>query len=132
MGEDGESEAGTLEAYLRVCADVLGLTHWTVNHNPVLCDDAIACVDFADGFVANMRFSDTFKQATPEEQREIVAHEFVHVMMHPISNVVTAGMGTALKKKAFKPLYALYEAEEENLAETIGRLIAPMLPLPEL
>lgn len=65
-------------------------------------------------------------EKSPEVLREVLAHEAGHVLISPLTDVIESAAMSAENEACFWVLRQL----NEQVAERLGRLLAPILPLP--
>lgn len=111
--------------YLRRLADLLALKDWRAEiiGRPA-ADHAIATVDLIYGRkLMQLRLSEDFLAASPEDQRHTVAHELIHCHLEAAWEIAA----DSLPEEARPGFVRMMEYGIDGLADAI----APLLPLPD-
>jgi hypothetical protein len=120
-----------LEGYVAELQVALNITYWKIT---VVRDaaDVEAWADInphAQAETADLRVSHDFWKQTPEHQREILAHEMLHIVTARLDQTVES-----LEEAFGKVAWAVYEPQYVNATERvvdhIAKVLAPNLPLP--
>lgn len=131
-----------LQHYLRQCSDALRLQAWDIevgNREPDL-DTAVLSTQpdpsrwWAPVYVRTEHTEDlhtTFFEETPEEQRQDVAHELVHLILWPLWSVIDDGSWRhQLTRREYDLVHETGLERLEAATEFLARCIAPTLPMP--
>lgn len=121
-----------LDAYVAELQVAMNVTYWKIT---VVRDaaDVEAWADInphAQAETADLRVSHDFWKQTPEHQREVLAHEMLHIVMARLDQTVEA-MEEAFGKIAWAIYDPLFEDAAERVVDHLAKVIAPWLPLPE-
>jgi len=120
-----------LEAYVAELQEALGITIWKVTIIREASDvEAWADINpHEQAESAELRVSYDFWKQTPEHQREILAHEMLHIVTARLDQTVES-----LEEAFGKVAWAVYEPQYVNATERvvdhIAKILAPNLPLP--
>lgn len=124
-----------LQAYIRLLRDQMILNHWEVILSTETCvEGANATVhDVRGRQVAAIRVHKDWFTYTPEDQREILVHELLHLTHIGVSDVLTEGIGGSmyLPYKAWAGFRGLFYLEVEKMVDHLSCILAPNMPLPE-
>lgn len=123
-----------LLAYVRICADRLGLKDWDITlgrGEPANPDSTYATICAYQTQNAELFVSKLFWRQTPEGQRLTIAHELGHLPLWRCDEVVRVAAGV-MDASAGKFLRRSFEPAGEFACEHFARLLAPLLPLPAL
>jgi len=121
-----------LEAYVADLQAALNVAHWKVNIAREASDvDSWADINpHEQNLTAELRVSHDFWKQTPEQQREVLCHEILHLVTARLDQTVEA-----LEDAMGKVLWAVFELQYENATERavdhLARVLAPTIPLPD-
>jgi hypothetical protein len=128
---DAQGEA--LNAYIGDLAARMGLGHWDIYvGSEIAAKDTNAHVDTSHGReVAWICFPRRWWKRSPEERRNDVVHELIHVVHRPQTNVVRVALRESgyLPKRAFRILWATFTEHTEVMVDHLAAIIAPTMPL---
>lgn len=130
----GLSRRDRLLAYVRICADRLGLKDWDITlgrGEPANPDSTYATICAYQTQNAELFVSKLFWRQSPEGQRLTIAHELGHLPLWRCDEVVRVAAGV-MDASAGKFLRRSFEPAGEFACEHFARLLAPLLPLPLL
>jgi len=118
--------------YLEMIAEEFGLRDWQLyaHFDEDLGDGvsaATACVD--NRRVAHVKFAPSFFNLRPEEQRETVLHELLHVHMWQITDYVREVLPDLIGKPAFVVMEAAFNRLDEQATDAIAAAIGDRYPL---
>lgn len=88
-----------------------------------------SCIDGARE--ATITFGVFFRGLSPEEQRETVVHELLHVHHDPCWRMVQTDLSEPLGKVAYYVFCDSYRRSMEFMVDGIAKAVAPKLPLIE-
>lgn len=129
-------QAEALQAYVWEIRDMLRLRHWDVFLAAEQAeDDANASVHPTPGkFVAGIRLAEHWFDRTPEDQRNDIVHELLHLVHRDQAEVIRCGLQDSgyLPAKAFALLWRLFELHTEAMVDHLAGVLAPVMPLPDL
>jgi hypothetical protein len=121
-----------LESYVADLQAALNVANWKVSVAREASDvDAWADINpHEQNHTAELRVSHDFWKQTPEQQREVLVHEILHLVTARLDQTVEA-----LEDAMGKVLWAVFEPQYENATERavdqLARIIAPTIPLPD-
>jgi len=112
--------------------EALGITVWKVTVIREASDvEAWADINpHEQAESAELRVSYDFWKQTPEHQREILAHEMLHIVTARLDQTVEA-MEEAFGKIGWAIFEPQYVNATERVVDHIAKVLAPNLPLPE-
>jgi hypothetical protein len=122
-----------LGTYARWIANEIELRDWTIviSDDPPSNPDHIACMNCVYGRKrANIHVAADFWTTTPEDQRQAICHELVHIFLKPLEfnlNNVEQPLGTT----AFHLLSEAHRDLAEYAVDALADAIAKHLPLPK-
>ena len=119
-----DAEREKWSAYVRDIADRIGLKDWTITvPGTPPRDHADASMWMCYGRrVARVHLPDSIRHEPPEEQRDIVVHELVHLHFAAMDGTVTDWLDED-KGKAYNRLF-------EYGIDAMAAALAPHMPLP--
>jgi hypothetical protein len=119
-----------VEEWLDLALPVLHLHGWVINVSRVPCEaDAWAEIDVHSSEKdATLSLSTSFWSQSPTRQRDILAHELVHVLASPVDRL-SDSLEDALGRLAFAVYEPNYTQAMEVLTWRVASVIAPLLPL---
>jgi len=122
-----------LEAWIAAALPILELTEWEITVSREAADiDAHADIEVHDQRrTADLRIARDFFAQTPERQRLILAHELAHVVTARTDRVFE-NLEDPLGKIGYALLEPNYLDATERMVEHFARLIAQLLPVPDL
>jgi len=126
-----DEEWSVLHAYVRDCADRLGLRDWTlvIRHDPPDEEDALADTLATEGRRrAVIRFCENFRELDVEEQRNTVVHELLHCHLYLIENAQSDGE-VALGRDTAQILHNSVRRSIELACDSIATAIDEHFPL---
>lgn len=117
--------------YVQQLAGLLNLGQWRITISPQAPDDdALASCRVTSGQqLAAIRISPALIKADPEEQRDTILHELLHVHLWPLGEAVEHAF-PALGTAAAGVLEAAHDLAAERATDAIAVAIAPFFPLP--
>lgn len=119
-------------AYLNDALPLLNLKQWTVKVSDDLPpDDAWADVEASTNlWEATIRISNDLFKEKPEKQRQVLAHELMHLHYASVERAVET-LEHVLGNQAYEILEKLWDTETERAADAVSCVVAVILPLPE-
>jgi len=122
----------SLQWYVDICKTRLGLSHWKVEvDKDTSDDDAWADIEVSDNlWEATLRVSADFFDQTQLEQRRVIAHELIHIHYAGVERAVNMLNGV-LGSEGFAIFEKLFDVETERGADSLSKVLAPILPLPQ-
>lgn len=121
-------------AYIRQLADLLGLRDYEAGllREPPENPDAVAFIwTIPDVFNFSVRLSERFLHLTsPEEQRQMITHELLHVHLTAIDAHVRWGVKHLPADSLVDALPDLIRMDIERATDALSHAIARFLPLP--
>ena len=126
-----QDKFAALSAWLKEAQAVMGLEHWEVTVVEAASDvDAWADIEaHAQAPTADLRVSFDFWKQEPDKQRQILAHELMHLVMARYSRIAE-NLEESLGKLAWAVIEPQLEDGEERAVEHLARVVAPYLSLP--
>lgn len=128
-----DAEHAAWERYIRHLGDALLLRDWELDlSRENSSNDSWASINVSD--VANqatIRFGLEWPQHTPDQQREFVVHELLHVHADRLQRVIVQLAEQWSENSACQFAKETHRKETEILVNSLARLLAPHLPLPE-
>jgi len=120
-----------LESYVAELQEALAITVWKITVVREASDvEAWADINpHEQAETADLRVSYDFWKQTPEHQREILAHEMLHIVTARLDQTVEA-MEEAFGKIAWAIFEPQYVNATERMVDHIAKVLAPYLPLP--
>lgn len=121
--------------YVRWCANELGLRDWTIE---IVYDEAAAdennveCVVTPERHWVRLKVHAAFHTYPPEQQRNAVVHELLHVPFDPASAILRDDLEDLLGKQAHAAAYRAHIRHVEMAVDSIACAIDKHFPLPEL
>lgn len=125
-------EHAALGAYVRRLADLMELRDWTmyVDTGDVQDSTYAATVERVYGRKhARIRVCAEWSNRTPEQQRQNICHELLHVLLGGVDDAV-AVLDNAIKPRLYATWRPLFEHQMEYAVDAIADALAPRLPLP--
>lgn len=122
-----------LEGYLALASKVLRLDGWKVSMSPVPADDdAVAQIDapWAQRR-AEVRLGAEFWVSGPEDQRDALVHELLHLVLMPAWQMVDELLDEELSARAARIGWLAFTQHMEYSIDQLASVIAPQLPLPD-
>jgi hypothetical protein len=124
----------TLQTYIDILADLMRLGHWTIIlHEEVETGEGnIATVESGEHMdSAFIRVCEDFKEYTPEEIRNVMCHELIHLHLCRAddvwhSDVVKSGV---CKGAAFTLAYETFGRLSEIAIHNLSKIMSVQLPL---
>lgn len=119
-------------AYLNDALPLLNLKQWTVKVSDDLPpDDAWADIEASTNlWEATIRVSNDLFKEKPEKQRQILAHELMHLHYASVERVVDT-LEHTLGSQAYEIIEKVWDVETERAADAISCVVDKLLPLPE-
>ena len=120
-----------LEAYVAELQEALGITVWKITVVREASDvEAWADINpHEQAESAELRVSYDFWKQTPEHQREILAHEMLHIVTARLDQTVES-IEEAFGKVIWAIYEPLFEDATERVVDHLAKVIAPLVPLP--
>jgi hypothetical protein len=122
----------SLARYIFTIAKEFGLRDWDMYllGDPPDTETAAASVECIYGRrKANIRVGVEFHHASPEEQREVVLHELIHVHFAQTRALIDEVLPDLLGKPAFVAFREAYRQADEHATDAIANAIADRYPL---
>lgn len=119
-----EAERGRWLTYVRALADRMGLKDWTItvpSGPPVGQSDASTWMCYGRR-VARIHLPDSFVHESPEEQRDTIVHELLHLHFNAMDGLVTDWLDGE-KIKGYQRMF-------EHGIDAVAAALALHLPLP--
>ncbi|EFD50340.1 hypothetical protein HMPREF0569_1593 [Micrococcus luteus SK58] len=122
-----DKDADRAAAFMAEVASVLGLPQWSIRVMEKPCEkDAQATVGVIHGrYVAEVRLSRGWTHVHPDEQRNTLVHEVLHLFHHRIDDVVLAAE-SAVPKKALRRLHDGLNVELEYMVDLLTTVVQDM------
>ena len=121
--------------YFRWCADTLNLRDWmiVVSHASLAPDDdALACVDATYGRRhATITLSWNFAGLTREEQRHVIVHELVHLLLEPGMARLRKALPQTVGEQTAQVILESVRLDNEYAVDGITDMLAKTFPLPK-
>jgi hypothetical protein len=120
-----------LEAYVAELQEALNITNWKVTIAREASDvEAWADINpHEQNYTAELRVSHDFWKQTPQQQREVLTHEMLHIVTARLDQTIEA-----LEEAFGKVVWTIFEPQYVNATERavdhIARVLAQHLPLP--
>lgn len=128
-----DDQAEQLNAYIQVIAERMGLADWWIYVGAERAPKgAHASMDTAHGReVAWLMFPKGWWTRTPEERRNDIVHELIHVVHRSQTNVVRVALRESgyLPKRTFNILWAQFHEHTEVMVDHLAAVIASTMPL---
>lgn len=120
----------SLAKYIAGVAVEIGLRDWTLRFEAAPCEDpALATVQTVYGRkIANVRVAADFSDYSPEEQRNAIVHELIHVHFAQQNQAVADALDV-LGHEAQTVAAAAYRVGHEYGVDGLAYAIAPNYPL---
>ena len=124
-----EQRSERISAWINDARALLGLSTWRI----VISLDAAESDAWADiepnhhADSATLRLANDFWKQPPDKQREILAHELLHLVVCRQDQLVE-NLEDALGKVAWSVFEPQYDDATERTVDNLARIIAPMLP----
>lgn len=115
------------QSYVREIADRMGLKDWriTIEDKPPENPNSQASIWMAYGQrLARLYLSEAFLNESPEERRDTIVHELVHLHLAPANDIAGESMPAAVKPA--------YERMFEYAVDALTKCICPAIPLPSI
>lgn len=128
-----DAQHAAYEAYLQDLAKRLNLADWEVTLSRDRADEGmLACVHVMDvEDYAHVRlWWPEFFDKPPEEQREILVHELLHMRLDRVQRTMVQLAEQWSENSAYQYAREAHRREVEIVAQHLARLLAPSLPLP--
>ena len=118
--------------YLAGAQQTFGLQNWEITLNEQHAnEDSNAEIEVSDNlYSAKLYLSPEFWTSKPQVQREIIAHELLHIMFSGFERAV-GSLEETVGSAAWGPFYKFYDTEVERAADAVSRVAALAIPLPE-
>ena len=126
-----DAEHARWEEYIRQLGDLLLLRDWELDLSREGTNDwaEIKVSDVENQ--ATVKLGADWVQHTPDEQREFLVHELLHVHTDRIHRLMSQLAEQWSENSACQFAKEAHRKETEIVVNTLARIIAPMLPLPE-
>lgn len=122
--------------YVHEVAPLLGIGRgwvFVVHRDPPANPDCIGhCACVFGQRVAHLRFSAEFLDCPPEDQRETILHELLHVVHAVTQDQVQHVLANHMPKEAHAVFADLFNHAHEYAVDSLAVAIAPLFPMPEL
>lgn len=122
-----------LDGYVRLVADALGLTDWTIRVERRDDEECTAeCAAIYGRRYATIRFDSEFFAVSPEEQRVIVIHELLHCHHAPVDELIHHVLPTVMAPPQHEMFVGAYRINMERFIDPVAVVIAGLgaIPLP--
>ncbi len=121
----------SLEAYIHHLAALLRLADWRIRlaTEPAADGQNAQAYQPFDARRTYIRVRDGWLDMEPEEQRDTIVHELLHLHLAEMSGMINDDTGELLDKAAYHILHEQYRLAEERAVDTLAGAIAPLLPL---
>lgn len=131
-----DAQHAALLSYVGEARNALYLQAYEVNLRRDEPSDrtALASVEPVDGrLVANLYIAPGFWSQTPEEQRQTVVHELVHVIQREMTDVIRLGAWIRhVGQGTYDATWEAFRDQVEKQCDRLATIIAPLVPVPEL
>lgn len=126
-------QADIIQAYINQLRDLMGLHRWdiyvAVKRAP---KDARAAIHPADGrAVAALSVCKGWLDSDPDEIRNDIVHELIHVIHRDQTDLVRLTGHRALPRTAYLVLESAHRSATEVMVDHLAAIIAPTMPLPD-
>lgn len=122
-----------MRRYVAILQPLLRLHQWTieVQFQYPNSESAIAESDVVRGrWLGTIRFNDVHFQHPPEEQRNTVVHELLHIVTCNERRVVWEAYECEVPGEKKSVAWKAYDFEQEMVMDHLAAVLAPFLPLP--
>lgn len=129
-----EEQANALQLYIWTIRDIFRLHHWDVYlANQYAEDSAQASVHPLYGrHVAAIYINKNWFNYPPEDQRNAMVHEILHIVHNEQTDVVRVGYSSAMPShKVGNAFWALFERETEMMVDHLANCLSEFFPLME-
>jgi len=126
------AQRSSLERYLSEAQQILNLGQWKIELGDSPCEeDALAEIEVSENlWQAKIRVAHGFFKEKPEEQRDTIAHELIHVHTAGIERARDR-MEKTLGELAWPVFQSSMENEVERAVDALAKIVAPTLPMPD-
>lgn len=126
-------ERKALLRYMRWVANEMELRDWELELDPDQCAEDVAGHCQVTGGLRHARISvaSNFREHSPEEQRDTIVHELVHIHLDGSWRMVQHDLGDALGKPVYYVFCDSYRRAMELGVDALSKSIAKHLPLIE-
>ncbi len=132
MTDERRRNLDAVRAYVALLQPLFRLQHYEIEvwDEPPENKDAFAdCGTKSRQHWARLRFAEKHFDTSPDEQRNTVAHELLHVLHDGVDVAAIEGFG-GLATTSEEWARQRYDHENERLIDALSRVLAPLLPLP--
>lgn len=119
-----EKQFHEVEDYVKEVQRVMGLSNWKLHvTNEATANDAYAETNIGDvGMDCYMKFAEDFYTLEPEQQRETILHEMMHMWLQHLVSDYEMNLSPESK--------TLMRRHAERVVDGLACALAPLLPLP--
>lgn len=127
------AQKNALERYISDAQQIMNLGQWKIELSETPCEeDALAEIEVSDNlWQAKIRVAHGFFKEKPDEQRDTIVHELLHVHTAGIERSRDR-MEKTLGELAWSVFQAAMDNEVERAVDAIAKIVSPTVPLPEL
>jgi hypothetical protein len=120
-----------LIAYIRETADAVGLRDWEIRlSSERAADGKAASVQAAFGRkFARILIGKDFSDESPEDQRDTIVHELIHLHLEPAADMVYGDLEKILGRPADAVFTNGFDRQLEYAIDALASALAPHLPL---
>lgn len=129
-----KEQVGAIQAYINQIRDGMGLGRWDVYVGAERAPKgARASVNPVEGrAVASIRLEKDWLDSTPEEMRNDIVHELIHLVHRDQTDLVRMVACEAIpKQSAYDVLWGAFRLATEVMVDHLASVIAPTMPLPD-
>jgi hypothetical protein len=125
-----------LHAYVERVRNALYLKHWRIDLPDEYPDEdpggVLAQIDPCDGrYVATIRFGPGFWTRDPDEARDCIVHELLHLHHVRVTDAVRLGaFRNELGQNSYDQLMTAMKREAEYMTDVLTSLVAPTVAAP--
>ncbi|HVM30779.1 MAG TPA: hypothetical protein VM305_08455 [Candidatus Limnocylindrales bacterium] len=132
-----EERREALTEYIAQVRDALNLQAYKIvlrDGPPPGREEATAMIQPVDGrMMAELWLGPSFWIETPEEQRQTIAHEMLHVLHRDATDVIRLGAWIRhVGQGTYDATWEVFRDHIEKMVDRLSVIVAPRLPLPEL
>lgn len=127
-------QVDAIQSYLSQISDLLGLQRWDIYVAAERAPKgARASVLPVEGrALAGVSFAQTWLSSTPQEMRNDIVHELLHVVHRDQTDLIAnAGAKAIDAQGAYDVLWEAFRLATEVMVDHLTSIIAPSMPLPD-
>lgn len=116
--------------YVLKIAREFGLGSWEINVVDETEDNLASCRSIDGAHEATIALSEEYQELSPDEKRETVVHEVLHIFADPAWQMIQVDLPPLLGLNAITPFHAAYKRLLEFQIDGLAKAVAPRFPLP--